>query len=163
MTKLKRKILLVILLLLTAFLSITLFASKITNAQTEQENNSVTNIENEDISTYGLYTDLRFSLDGGNGKVWASVKNKFTLFPATVTVYIYLFSSDTYCENYQDMTLVAQNYIYDLDQGNTVTATASTNLQQKYWKYRAYYQIDNKGWQENISDTLLFDEYGVLI
>lgn len=49
--------------------------------------NYETNIEElNDVEPYGLFTSLSISINGGNGKVWATVKNDFTLFPATVIV-----------------------------------------------------------------------------
>ena len=47
--------------------------------------------------------------------MWATAKNKFTLFPSVVTVRVELYISDTYQDNYTNMTLVASNYINDLD------------------------------------------------
>ena len=58
------------------------------------------------------------------------------------------------------MTLVASNYIYDLDQGETLSVTASTEGRQSFWKARARYKIDNKPWQERLSETVLFDKDG---
>ena len=46
-----------------------------------------------------LFTSLSISLNGGNGKVWATVKNDFTLFPSTVLVIVQLYTSYNYCES----------------------------------------------------------------
>lgn len=117
--------------------------------------------DGEGVEPLGLYTDLQFSLHGENGQVQASVKNKFTLLPSTVTVNIELYRSDSFKESVADMTLAASNYIYDLDQGKTITATASTDGKQSYWKARAYYKVDNKPWQEAFSETVLFTADGI--
>ena len=117
--------------------------------------------DGEGVEPLGLYTDLQFSLHGENGQVQASVKNKFTLLPSTVTVNIELYRSDSFKESVADMTLAASNYIYDLDQGKTITATASTDGKQSYWKARAYYKVDNKPWQETFSETVLFTADGI--
>ena len=58
------------------------------------------------------------------------------------------------------MTLIASNNIYDLDQGETLSVTASTEGRQSFWKARASYKIDNKPWQERLSETVLFDKDG---
>lgn len=115
----------------------------------------------EGVEPLGLYTDLQFSLHGENGQVRASVKNKFTFLPSTVTVNIELYRSESFKESVADMTLAASNYIYDLDQGKTMTATASTDGRQSFWKARAYYKIDNKPWQETFSETVLFTADGI--
>lgn len=109
---------------------------------------------NEPSGPLGLYTDLQFSLDGENGKVTASVNNRFTLFPSTVTVNIELYRSDVYREDFAFMSLAASNGVRDLDQGETVSASASTEGKGGYWKARAYYRVDNKPQQEKISETI---------
>lgn len=163
MTKLKRKILLVILLLLTAFFSLTVFGGIVTKAETYSEDNNAPNTESEAISPRGLYTKMIFAIDGGGGQVWFTAKNQFTLFPSVVTVKIELYRSDTYQESYTNMTLVASNSIHDLDQGKTLKAAASTDGKQSYWKARGYYKRDSADWVENITDTVLFDADGFIV
>ncbi len=160
MTKVKKVILSVVLLLLATVLCFSV-GSKISKAETVPQDNSV--CSNEEAVPYGIYTKLDFSLDGGNEQVWFMAKNQFTLFPSTVTVNLELYRSDTYQEDFSNMTLVATNYIYDLDQGETIKAIASTNGKQSYWKARAHYKIDNGDWKDNISATILFGADGIII
>ncbi len=127
------------------------------NAKAETTN------QNEEVETRGIYTSLDLKIDGRNGEVWATVKNKFTLFPSTVYVIVQLYSSETYQDSWQNMTLVCQNSITDLDQGNSITTSASTNGEQKYWKARAYYKIDNKAWQEKTTETWLMNGDGIIV
>ena len=162
MTKIKKLVLSVILLLLAVTLCFSV-SIKIAKAETVREDSAANGIKENTASPYGAYTKLKFGLSGGNGQVWAAVKNEFTLFPATVKVNVELYYSDTYQESYTDMTLVATKYIGDLDQGKTIKATASTNGKQGYWKMRAEYKIDSKAWQVKISDTMLFDADGYII
>lgn len=117
------------------------------------------NIEEEAVP-YGLFTNLTLSIDGGNGQVWATAKNKFTLFSSSIPVVVEIYSSDTYQDSYTNMKLESRNYINNLKMGQTVTATASTNGQQKYWKGRMYFNIDNKGWDEEVTSTWLCDANG---
>ncbi|MDE7379458.1 MAG: hypothetical protein K2N14_00255 [Clostridia bacterium] len=93
------------------------------------------------------WTDLSLSINGGNGKVWATVKNDFTLFFSTVTVVVFLYSSDTYAESYEDMTLVSTNEIRDLDVGKTITTEAETGGVEKFWLARMRYNINSGGWE----------------
>ena len=162
MKKIKKTVLLTLLMLLSAVFCLCI-GSQFATAETVQKDGSEYSSGQEEIAPRGLYTDLQFALNGENGQVWASVKNKFTLFPSTVTVNIELYRSDTYQDNYNNMTLVATNYIYDLDQGETLTASASTNSKQSYWKARAYYKIDKKDIREYLSDTLLFNADGIRV
>ncbi len=161
MTKIKRTVLLAILLLLSIVFCLGV-GSKFVKAETVHDDHSEYSSKNEKITPRGIYTKLNFSLYGEYGQVMITVRNKFTLFPATVTVNLELYRSDTYQEDFLNMTLVATNYIYDLDQGETLTASASTNGKQNYWKARAYYKVDKKDIQEYISDTKLFNADGIV-
>lgn len=116
--------------------------------------------DSSEPTTRGIYTALSLSINGADGKVWATVKNDFTLFPATVIVIVELYSSDTYYESYTQMTLTSRNTIDDLNMGNTIKAEASTGGVQKYWQARMRYKIDNKAWEERVTDSLLFDANG---
>ena len=53
---------------------------------------------NVNIEARGILTSLTLSTGGGNGSVWASVKNNFTLFPSVIIVYLELYSSYEYTE-----------------------------------------------------------------
>lgn len=119
-----------------------------------------TSVMEENGAPLGIYTDLQFALNGENGTVTASVKNKFTLFPSTVTVNLELYRSYDLQDSVSSMKLIASNNIYDLDQGETLSVTASTEGRQSFWKARARYKIDNKPWQERLSETVLFDKDG---
>ena len=156
MGKIKRTVSLFVLLMFTVLLCFGAVGCK--SKTLEEEDNFVASDEG---SSYGLYTNLALSLDGGDGKVWATVKNTFTLFPSAVTVKVELYNSDTYKESYTDMTLVASNYVSDLDYGKSVTAEYSTNGKSSYWKARMYYRIDKDGWQERVTNTALFDTKGI--
>ncbi len=116
--------------------------------------------DNTEATTRGIYTALSLSINGGNEKVWATAKNDFTLFPATVIVVVELYASDTYYEDYRQMTLISRNTTSDLDMGKTIKAEASTGGIQRYWQARMRYKIDNKAWEEKVTDSLLYDASG---
>ena len=150
------------LILILIFFSIICFGS-ITSAYAETvvvESSEIKANGDEEAAPYGLFTNLTLSIDGGNGQVWATAKNKFTMFSSSIPVVVEIYSSDTYQESYTNMTLESRNYINNLKMGQTVTATASTNGQQKYWKGRMYFNIDNKGWDEEVTSTWLCDANG---
>ena len=96
-----------------------------------------------------LFAHLTLSISGGDGRgnIYATVKNEFTLFPSTVVVIVQLYSSDTYAESYEQMTLVSANSTSDLDMGNTITTEASTGGVEKFWLARMRYKIDNGSWE----------------
>lgn len=162
MVKIKKLVFVATLLLITAFLCLT-FCAKSANAETNRNDGNNEIVSEGAIAPYGLFTKLNYSLDGNGGRVWFAVKNEFTLFPATVEVYVYLYKSDTFTENYSEMELAISNYTQDLDQGKRVSAEVSTNGVQCYWKGRAYYNIDKGGWKEYLSETVLFNADGVRV
>lgn len=160
MTKVKRAILLILLLISSTVLCLS-FGGKKTKAETASADKSV--CSNEAVEPQGIYTKMSFALNGGDGQVWFTAKNQFTLFSSTVTVQIELYRSDTYQDDFANMTLVAENYIYDLDQGKSLTATASTDGKQSYWRARGYYQRDSSGWKEVVSETILYTADGIRV
>lgn len=114
----------------------------------------------EEIEPLGWFTSISITINCGDRKVWATAKNSFTLFPSIVQVYVELYYSYEFEENYQYMTLVAKEYIGDLDQGNTLTVTATTNGETLYWKARVNFKRDNNVWKEQVTDTFLIDGDG---
>ncbi len=125
--------------------------------------NAKTNNEEEGIQPQGIYTSLDLKIDGGNGYITATVKNKISIFPSTVYVIVQLYSSDSYQDSWQNMTLVSQNSITDLDMGKSISTSASTNGMKKYWQARTYYRIDKKDWSSRNTATYLFDENGIIV
>ena len=136
----------------------------VAKAQTATDENAVFINSGEDVAMpYGLFTSLTLSIDGGDGYVWATAKNSFTLFPATVRVILELYSSETYQESYTAMNLESRVEINDLNIGKSIIAKAAINGVQRYWKGRMYYKIDSKDWQEQVTRTWLYDVNGVEI
>ncbi len=134
-------------------------------AQSDTQNDVTANDieDNGEASPYGLFTSLSLSINGGNSKIWATVKNDFTLFPSTVTVIVELYSSNTYYESHTDMELVSINSIEDLNMGKSIVAECSTGGVQKYWQARMRYKIDNGGWQSRTTGTMLYSADGTYL
>ena len=97
MKKMKKAIMSVMAVMLTAVQSVA-FAS-CGNETADSGSEKKTSVTEENGAPLGIYTDLQFALNGENGTVTASVKNKFTLFPSTVTVNIELYKFHMYSEN----------------------------------------------------------------
>lgn len=114
----------------------------------------------QDAQPYGLYTSLSISINGGNNNVWVTVKNDLTIFPSTVYVIVQLYSSDTYCEDYNKMALAASNSTLDLDMGKSIVAKANTEGQQQYWIGRMRYRVDTGSWKEKTVGPALYDANG---
>lgn len=95
-----------------------------------------------------LFTTLNLGLNGENGVITAIVSNAFTLFPSTVYVVVLLYSSDTYCETYTEMTLTASNSTKDLNMGNTISCSASTEGRTRFWLARMRWSSDASTWKE---------------
>lgn len=116
-------------------------------------------VENE-ATPRGLFASLSLAINGGDGMIWATVKNDFTLLPSTVVVIVELYCSDTYYESHEDMELVSINSTEDLNMGKTITAEASTGGVQKYWQGRMRYKVDKKGWQSETTGTMKYSAEG---
>lgn len=119
--------------------------------------------DDEEVSPYGLYTTISLKIDGENGNIIATAKNDFTLFSSKVEVYIYLYSCYTYRDSYSEMVLVQQDYISDLNMGKSITVSASTKGEQKYWQARMRYKVDKKNWAEKHTDTFYYKADGTLV
>lgn len=111
----------------------------------------------------GLFTSIGLYMEGGNGVIRAWAKNLFTLFPAVVRLDVELYSSETYENTYTKMKLEKRASIADLDQGHILEVTASTNGEQKYWRARVYYNMDQGEWKSQETDTLLYSPEGEVI
>lgn len=114
-------------------------------------------------TTRGLATNLSVTIGGGNGEVWAKVKNNFTLFPSKIRVYVELYSSETYAESYTSMKLEKSNYIDDLNIGKSLMVSVPTGGGQRYWQARMRYKFDNKDWVSKTTPSYLYDGQGNLI
>ncbi len=103
----------------------------------------------EEISPQMLVT-LSLTLNGGNGEIWATVKNDFQLFSSTVNVIVQLFYSYSYCEDYNQMTLAKIDSIDDLNMGKTFTVKVSTEGEERFWLARMRYRENNGSWSERV-------------
>ena len=146
-----------VVLFLLMFGSATMLAKADTNSEPVQVDETEAG---EEVNTKGIYTSLSISLNGGDGKVWTTVRNDVTLFPSTVFVIVQLYSSYTYCEDYRDMTLVTATSTTDLNMGESIVAEASTGGEQKYWLGRMRYKVDNKDWEERTVGVGLYSAEG---
>ena len=111
----------------------------------------------------GCVASVFLSFEGGNGYVMGTVKNKFTLFPAVIVVYVELYSSETYTEDYTKMTLEGRNSTLDLNQGKSLEIRVPTGGKQKYWKARMRYKMDDRVWEERETVSVLYGANGELL
>lgn len=145
------KITIVVLSLVAfVFMLLSIFSiNEIYKAYAETENEVMLEEEQEDeykISPLALTASLSLSINCGDGKVWATVKNDYTIFPGTVIVIVQLYYSDYYAESYKDMILASVNTIADLNMGSTISTEASTDGVEKFWLARMRYKIDSNSW-----------------
>ncbi len=138
-------------------------AMPVAHAQAESGNGCGTSVTEENIETRGLFVNVSIALDCGNGEVWVTAKNEFTLFPATVTVELELYSSDAYCSSYEQMTLVKKNSIDDLNIGKSFSVSDSTGGETKYWCGRMKYRVDKKDWKSSVTGMYHIDKNGDVI
>lgn len=164
MIKTKRiRLVLVMFVLLTA-VALNLFyvnniaeAADIDTAEAQYVNQD--DIQPDDIQPR-LFTKLDLNISTGNGIVNGIVKNSFTLGFATVQVYVYLYSSVSYFDSIDNMTLESSNYISDLDIYQTISASGAINGVGRYWKAKSRYRIDSSSWAEMATLTFYIDKDG---
>lgn len=109
------------------------------------------------------FTTLNLSIDGGNGEVYATVKNTFTLFPSTVEVVVYLYNSAEPAYAIAEMKKVKSVRCPDLNMGDMIKMTAPTNGETLYWAARVEYKSNNDAWRSLETKIYLFDGNGNLI
>ena len=114
----------------------------------------------EKAEPYGVYTNIHLDISGNNGEIFATAKNKFTLGNSTIIVDLYLYSSSTYSEDYNQMKLESYRNTPDLDQGKTLEVRASTNGEKKYWRAVMRYKFDSRDWVERQTPTVLYNNFG---
>lgn len=119
--------------------------------------------KNSEVEPTGLITKISIALRSENGNIIAVAKNEFTLFPATISLHVFLYTSTELEENYKNMTEVAHNYIYDLDQFHSLEAGYPINGEQRFWRGRVHFKMDDSDWQELLSDIVLYDANGNFI
>lgn len=162
MVKTKKLVFVGVLVVLILWLLFCLSGITVAKADT-CETPETKEIVTDDAEARGLAANLSLAIGGGDGIVWADVKNEFTLFPSVIWVYVELYSSDTYQESYVTMTLEARDSIKDLDMGNTIKVMASTGGEQKYWQARMRYKFDERDWISKTTPTFLYSAEGIFI
>ena len=119
--------------------------------------------EEDEAVPYGVYTDISVSIGVKDGNVVAKAKNKFTLGTSKVQVYVELYSSTTYQDSCDNMTFAGSNYIDDLNIYKSIEILSSTNGEQKYWRAKVRYKLDNKEWQSLETRTILVSADGKIL
>lgn len=127
------------------------------------ERSNVSVAAEEAVETRGWVTSIVVYIEGENGIIRAWAKNTFTLFPAVIRLDVELYSSDTYETTYTQMDLERRASTPDLDQGHILEVSAPTNGEQKYWRARVHYSMDNGDWVSKETDTFLYSPEGEVI
>ncbi|MDE6474055.1 MAG: hypothetical protein K2L70_03045 [Clostridia bacterium] len=123
---------------------------------------AATDEQSSDVEARGLMTTITLRLSVGNGKVYVQAHNEFTLGPSTIQVYVYLYSSYSYTEDYNQMFLENKNYIGDLNINKTLETSANIGEVARYWRGRVYYQLDKKDWVSKETNTVLVKPDGTV-
>ena len=155
-----KKMLQVLTLSLAIMLSLLTFCATTSVAEELPHERELETVSLNQVEPLGIYTSLSLNINGDGQQVWATVKNNVSIFLSTVRVHIYLYSSLTNQESYQNMTLESSNYIADLDTGKTLTTYAPINGVKRYWQARIYYKVDNNDWKEKLTSVWLIDVDG---
>jgi len=133
------KALLSIALALLAFNTPLLLA----NSQAEKTpEDGISTASYDDEASTCMYTNLEIGINETDGAyVEAALKNTFTLFSSVVSVDLWLYSSLTKTTDLSKMTFEGKVRCDDLNMGETLTITASTHNEDRYWiAYAIYYK-----------------------
>lgn len=126
-------------------------------------NAAVKDDSSNEAQPLGLMTNISLSLGANSEKVWARAHNDFTLGISTVQVFVYLYSSLEYQDDYKQMTLEASDYIKDLNINKSLEVSSPINGVQKYWKARVEFKLDNKDWNNKETKTYQIDINGNVV
>ena len=119
--------------------------------------NEDTFVPPDEAGANSIITKLDLSVTFEGDIATAKVKNTFTLFPAKASVYVYLYYSESYTDDYAEMKEVASNYTEDLNIGKTLTASYDTKGYAGYFVARMRYKIDSREWEEKVTDVYVRD------
>ncbi len=108
----------------------------------------------------GVLTTLSVSIVAENGVVSGVVRNDFTLGFATVKAYVYLYTSDKYTTNVEEMQEVANNFTEDLNIFSELKVSAPIQKDVSYWRAKLVYREDNKHWTEAYTKVCTVDSHG---
>lgn len=136
-----------------------LFLNKGSTAIAEESSITVANY-GDVAEPQGLFTKMTLGIKGENGVITATAKNSFTMFNSVIWVFIELYSSTNYQESYTNMELMAIDNIRDLNMGNSISVSVSTNGETRYWQARMRYKFDNNDWVAKTTSTFLYDGNG---
>ncbi len=152
-------------MLMTAIFTIIPMATESASAAENRAEETETMSQEEQSVEPRILTNLALTLDGESSEITAAVKNVFTLFPSTVYVNLELYVSDTYTNgmSYLDMELVERKSALDLNMGESISITVSTQGRQRYWCARMRYKIDNDSPDERVTMICLYAADGMLI
>lgn len=147
----------IIILLVSAFLFVVTFSSMSSLLAKADETDSESKIsmsESSDVETRAILVKMTCLLIKNENTIRAQAQNEFTLFPGKVQTKVYLYSSETYTEDYTQMKFEASNYISDLDQGESISARVDL-YGQRYWRGRTMFLVDNdKEWKSVETETI---------
>ena len=116
-----------------------------------------------DAEPLGLVTRMSLQIGSDGSNVWVRAHNDFTLGPSTVAVYVYLYSSTSYQEDINNMALMSRNYIGDLNINKSIETSYPIYGEERYWRGRMMYRLDNKDWVSKETITYLVGADGQLI
>ncbi len=116
-----------------------------------------------DAEPLGLTTRISLHIGSDGTNVWVRAHNDFTLGPSTIPVYVYLYSSTSYQEDISNMALFARNYTGDLNLNQTIETSYPIYGEERYWRGRAMFRLDNKDWQTIETLTYLVGADGQVI
>lgn len=102
------------------------------SAQLSAEENAA--LRSEISAKISTANDIECKVIGGNGVISAYVRRLYTFVSKPVQVYVYIYSSEDYYEDYSDMNLREWKYEAEFKRNDSLTLGLRTYGQQLYWR-----------------------------
>ncbi|MCI8729380.1 MAG: hypothetical protein HFK07_06130 [Clostridia bacterium] len=133
------------------------------SAQLSAEENIMPDNENDISAARSISGNVNCSLGGGEGMVWVDVRRSFSLFSSPIQIYVYLYSSEVYCENVEDMNLREWKYEGEFRSNDSIKLELRTYGQQLYWRTVIKICKKSNAWEKIFDTTLLRNGEGNVI
>ena len=108
------------------------------------------------LFVYSLtFINISLTVAEENGQVTATASHDFSVLQKNVKIYVLLYYSETFTDDHNEMTLVDYAFDGQLSKGESLTVTAQTEGEKRFWVARIYYKINDGKWEELIAGPIL--------
>ena len=108
------------------------------------------------LFVYSLtFINISLTVAEENGQVTATASHDFSVLQKNVKIYVLLYYSETFTADHNEMTLADYAFDGQLSKGESLTVTAPTGDEERFWIARIYYKINDGRWEEMFAGPIL--------